>query len=118
LPIVRKRGKWVRAFPFAVPKETAFAIGAKTALETPRRSFKVIKAPKGIPFRAVKQPPLPKGWLEMFRQPKSKALQGALVEKSIFAINEPGEKKGITQKGLEALARQYSFGFKTKKRRR
>jgi len=103
VPQVKRRGSWVDVLPHPVSKAAAVAFGAKEAMETPARSFRA-KASSRAPVK-VKEPRLPAGWRKQFRASKSKSMKGVLVEKAKHAIDTPGERKGITFKGLEALAR-------------
>lgn len=115
LPFARVKGKFVPLTAFPVTKAAAQAFGARFALETPARTFKVV--PAMAPARRVRIPILPAGFLQMFRPAKTKELAGALVEKTEFAIREPEELKGITFKGLRKLAMFPPLRKKKKKKR-
>ncbi len=112
---VRRRGKWIDVSP-ATYKEVARQFAASVAIGTPARSMRVIPSKKR--GKKAKAPSLPKGWEKMFRLPKSRVLKGAMVEKSKYGIDEPGEYAGITLKGLEALALKPSKRKKKKHKRK
>jgi len=101
IPQVKRFGKWVNVLSSPVERPVATAFGAKEAIGTPARSFRV-KEVMSAPIKMA-SPKLPFGWKQQFR--KSKSNLGVLVEKSKYAIDTSGEKRGITFKGLEALTK-------------
>jgi hypothetical protein len=58
-------------------------------------------------------PSIAENWRRQFRPGKSAALKGALVERSLWALSQPGEKQEITMRGLAALADPFRRKRKT-----
>jgi len=88
--LVRERGSW-RLKAEALPLGKALRKGAAITLGTPARSFKLIDA----------------GLTEMEDSPRPSLHQfyrkgSALIERRKYAIDTPGELRGITYKGLAA----------------
>lgn len=104
----RRAGKWRLISPKPLPKREAFSFGARRVLETPRASFKIVRAGVAIVPSRDLMPGIFESRRRMFRKPKKKSVLGAdvFVEKTKFRIDEPGELHGITFKGLAAIRRK------------
>jgi hypothetical protein len=121
---VREKGKWVRVGT-GLPRNRAIRVGADYVDNTTARSFtiektgsKTTKGDDAFFFRANK-----------FRKkkPRSKIKrEPTCIEKSTYAIDTPGELRGITAKGLKAsraaakrrAAGDFFFGNKKKRNKR
>ena len=118
---VRRKGKWMPAFKGVFTKESAHGLAQQLVGGTPLASYRISKA-YGIPKMVAG---LPKYKPEQFRMQikgGKKVPSGVFVEKTKFRIDTPGEFKGITSKGLEALslwpAKRRKKETKSKKKRR
>lgn len=97
--IVRVKGEEVKANKVPLVLSSAFALGHQIVENNPTRSFYVQKTrgkAKDLGLRSIP--------LNQYRKPKGRTRlkKIAFVEKSKFAINTRGEKKGITSRGIEA----------------
>jgi hypothetical protein len=92
---VKVRGEWKEAA--VLPKFKAISLGKKITGATPARSFRLI--PRGVTREAdiPRQPDLSKYYRK----------DGKFIEKTKYAIDEPGEFRGITMKGLAAQRKNY-----------
>jgi hypothetical protein len=93
---VRKGGKWTHVA--VLPRKAATQLGVDITEHTAARSFKI--TPTSLKAEAADIPFVT--GLHRYRRPKSRALAGAFVEKTAFAISTPGEKREITLKGIQA----------------
>lgn len=119
---VRRKGKWTPAFAGVFTEKSAKGLAQQLVGGTPLASFRITKA-FGIPKMVSG---LPTFKPEQFRKPIKGGISipsSIWIEKTKFRIDQPGELKGITYKGLEALAmfpakRKKKKGKKRKKKRR
>jgi len=97
----------------SLPLEQARGLGAKYADETVSRSFRVVKSKK--PMKP--NPRLDFEWSRRQHKFRPKIIKGKkrtippYIEKTDYAIDSPGELKGITVKGLKALERKREIGY-------
>ena len=119
---VKRKGKWLPAFKGVFTEKSAKGLAQQLVGGTPLASFRIAKAygiPKMVSGLPIFRP-------EQFRRPirKGKFVPSDIfIEKTKFRIDQPGELKGITYKGLEALSllpkkRRKKKKTKKKKKRR
>lgn len=94
-----KKGKFL-SIGKSTTKNRALRSAGIVANNTVSRSIRIIKGKKIAKRKDIKRPNV----LSLFR--KSKKEKGVLVERSKFAINTRGERRGITVKGLLARRRR------------
>jgi hypothetical protein len=114
---VKKEGKSVRLNPFPLEETSAKGLGAKVARQTLARSFWVMPTEK--PGRRL--PGIEAAFKgEQFRRPygKSQLPKGAYVEKNLFALDVPGEKKAIQEARISSLMGFFPLRKKAKNKRR
>ena len=102
----KEKGKWIQIGD-DLPKNRAYKLGMMAADETPVRSFRV--RPRGVAeLKDIKQPNI----FKKFRRSKTPKKK-IWVEKIKYAIDTPGELKGITMKGWKAkrLKKLKRFGL-------
>jgi len=100
--VIRVRGKDVIVNQKPLRPSAALALAHRFIENHPARSFRLVRA-RGKPVK-ISLKSLPR---KQYRQPKGKTklARSSLVEKSKYAINTRGEKKGITLKGIGSRIR-------------
>ena len=101
---VREKGKLVKVTQEPVSREVADRVGRYYVDETTSASYKVMPSSKPASLSQGNVPNVP---ASQFRS--AKRLSGFTVEKNKFRIDSPGEKKGITAKGLRAMRNKNTF---------
>ena len=113
---VKKTGKFIKITDRPLTRLTALSRGARKVADTPARTFK-IKPATLIPKRKDEEDDFFLKTRRKFRDFRIKSgkpvklKEGKFIEKAKFAIETPGELKGITFKGLEALKKKKFKGI-------
>jgi len=117
---VRRKGKFVSAFPGkAFSEKTAKRLAQQLVGGTPLASFRLtkVRAPRltkvgGLPtFKPLQyRKPIKRGKMQFSSK--------TFIEKTKYRIDEPGEFRGITLKGIMAPRKKKTKKKKVKKRRR
>lgn len=99
--LIRRRGKYYKESPFALPKEEAMKFGIKRTLASPAATFKLVPTSKRARSLGLTAPSARE--LGLYRAPKSRA-ELTFIQKERSRILTAGEKRGISYKGTLAAA--------------
>jgi len=105
---VKEKGRTIKVTKHPLTKRQALGKGVHYTDNTPSRTFYIKKAPKKQELKPEPKYNMTYGMYQYkYRKPykrgKKKSFSPKYIEKTRYAIDTPGEKKGITVKGLQAL---------------
>lgn len=100
---LKVRGKWKNASgKQSLKKDTANALGQYLADLTAARTYRIQESTKPITQKSPAETTM-----RGFKFYPKKGTKDTFIEKTAFAIDSPGEKKQITEKGLQALRSRF-----------